>query len=106
MSPMVLVLIVILIVVMLGGGYGYPSGNNALAGGWRVGRAGLDNPPRFVPDWPNLTDLIQDCEAWASTQSRQDELIRKQARAVTAPHHEPSCVLVTARLGKHLNREG
>lgn len=32
MSPIVLILVVILIFVLLGGGYGYRSGNNILAG--------------------------------------------------------------------------
>jgi len=33
MSPLVLILVVILILALFGGGYGFRSGNNVLAGG-------------------------------------------------------------------------
>ncbi len=52
MSPIVLILVVILILAVLGGGYGFRSGNNALAGGGGLVGLVLVNPPCSVPHGP------------------------------------------------------
>jgi len=54
MSPIALVLVVILILVVFGGGYGYRSGNNFLARGWRTTRVDPGDPPSSVPFGPYI----------------------------------------------------